>query len=237
MFEQHLRNTEHNRGGTEQYWYIHSIAAAYTAAMACFSASAWLGEGSAFQAAACVGAQLIAVACALLCRRALTARMWLSAIASAVFATGCAYWAALGLQHAWEANSAPVGLPMIIFLAALEPALFLLAEHIKQGREAVRTANPPNSTRLASLALGAAVASALSPAWAHSGANATAIHSQQPMIERRQAFDGAREKAIALAKANPSWTQERIALHAGAKRSTVGKWLRDAQTMSERLRA
>ena len=50
---------------------------------------------------------------------------------------------------AWYDDAERNGEPMVIFLAALEPALFLLAEHVKEGREALRAAHEKNERETA----------------------------------------------------------------------------------------
>jgi hypothetical protein len=72
-----------------------------------------------------------------------------SAIAAAILAGGCAWWASHGLALAWYDDAERNGEPMVIFMAALEPALFLLAEHVKEGREALRAAHEKNERELA----------------------------------------------------------------------------------------
>lgn len=118
----------------ETYWPIHLAAFLYMMLIGGFSVAAWIDNGEPFRAAMCAGAQVLAVVCAILARRAFTADMKLSGSVSIVFAGGCAYWAAQGLRHAWESNGATIDTAAVVFLAALEPGLFLLAEHIEQTR-------------------------------------------------------------------------------------------------------
>jgi len=128
-------------GGQEDYRAIHVAAVAYTLVIGWFSVAAWWDVGEPFRAATCGGAQVLAIVCAMLARRAATGQMPGSALAGMVFAAGCAWWAAQGVQHAWESNGAVASPVMVFFLAALEPGLFLLAEHVKEGRQALRAAH------------------------------------------------------------------------------------------------
>lgn len=128
-------------GGQEDYRTIHVAAVAYTVVIGWFSVAAWWNVGEPFRAATCGGAQVLAIVCAMLARRAATGQMPGSALAGMVFAAGCAWWAAQGVQHAWESNGAVASPVMVFFLAALEPGLFLLAEHVKEGRQALRAAH------------------------------------------------------------------------------------------------
>jgi len=122
----------------ESYGWIHALAGAYVIVVGAFAVAAWVGDGEGFRAVLCAGAQVLAIACAILARRSFTGEMpWMGALMVA-FTLGCAYWSALGIRHAWEANGQAANDLMVGFLAALEPLLFLAAEHIKEGREALR---------------------------------------------------------------------------------------------------
>lgn len=133
----------------EGYWWINGIAVALSLVIASMSWSAYEGAGQPERALVCIVAQALAIALAILGRRALTGQMPFSAIAAAILAGGCAWWASHGLALAWYDDAERNGEPMVIFLAALEPALFLLAEHVKEGREALRAAHQKNERELA----------------------------------------------------------------------------------------
>jgi len=122
----------------EGYWWINGIALALSAVIARMSAVAYGEIDQADRAFVCIVAQALAIALAILARRALTGQMPLSAFIAALLAGGCAWWASHGQ---WYGDADRNGEPMVIFMAALEPALFLLAEHIKEGRETLRAAH------------------------------------------------------------------------------------------------
>ncbi len=106
-----------------------------------FSAYGASGIEGAFEKAwICVTCQGLGIALAILARRALTGQMMLSGVAAAIAAGGCAWWASHGLALAWARGGDPANDWMVFFLTALEPGIFLLAEHIKEGREALRRA-------------------------------------------------------------------------------------------------
>lgn len=133
----------------EGYWWINGIAVALSLVIATMSWSAYEAIGQPERALVCIVAQALAIALAILGRRALTGQMPVSALAAALLAGGCAWWASHGLALAWYDDAGRNGEPMVIFLAALEPALFLLAEHVKEGREALRAAHEKNERELA----------------------------------------------------------------------------------------
>ena len=133
----------------EGYWWINGIAVALSLVIASMSWSAYDDIGQPERALVCIVAQALAIALAILGRRALTGQMPFSAIAAAILAGGCAWWASHGLALAWYDDAERNGEPMVIFMAALEPALFLLAEHVKEGREALRAAHEKNERELA----------------------------------------------------------------------------------------
>jgi hypothetical protein len=125
----------------EGYWWINGIALALSAVVANMSWSAYSAIGASDRALVCIITQGVAVAAAILSRRASTGQMGFAALACLALAGGCAWWSSHGLALAWYGNADRNGEPMVIFMAALEPALFLLAEHIKEGREALRAAH------------------------------------------------------------------------------------------------
>lgn len=237
--------------GREQYGFVHWAAGCYVCVIGGYSVAAYLAEGEGFRAAMCAGAQLLAIVSAILARRALTGQMPVSAIFGAGFALGCAWWSAQGLQHAWESNGSDVvNMPMVVFLAALEPGLFLLAEHIKEGREALREAHEREEREQAEelrrirareearerqprpvLATSGGVALAALPAGANAGELAlpSAPASERPaIVSTNTGYASAREHALALKRANPALTEEQARAATGAPRSTIGKWWREA---------
>jgi hypothetical protein len=124
----------------EGYGWIHTLALAYCVIVGGFSVAAWFNDGEPFRAAVCAGAQVLSIIMALVARRGFTGQMTLSGIACVVIAFGFALWAAEGLAHAWSANGAEIEEWQVWFLTGSEPAIFLLIEHIKEGREAIRKA-------------------------------------------------------------------------------------------------
>lgn len=126
----------------EGYWWINGIALALSVVIASMSWTAYTDPGvdEPQRAVACIIAQAVAIATAILARRAITAQMGVSALAAGGLAAGCAWWASHGIALAWYGDQERNGEVMVLFLAVLEPALFLLAEHVKEGREALRTA-------------------------------------------------------------------------------------------------
>lgn len=124
----------------EGYGWIHTLALAYCVIVGGFSVAAWFNDGEPFRAAVCAGAQVLSIIMALVARRGFTGQMTLSGIACVAIAFGFALWAAEGLAHAWSANGAQIEEWQVWFLTGSEPAIFLLIEHIKEGREALRTA-------------------------------------------------------------------------------------------------
>jgi hypothetical protein len=133
----------------EGYWWINGIAVALSLVIASMSWTAYDVAGQPERALVCIVAQALAIALAILGRRALTGQMPFSAIAAGLLAGGCAWWASHGLALAWYDDAERNGEPMVIFLAALEPALFLLAEHVKEGREALRAAHEKSEREMA----------------------------------------------------------------------------------------
>lgn len=124
----------------EGYWWINGIALSLSAVIAWMSWSAYGDDGQHDRALVCIVAQALAIALAILARRALTGQMPVSAVIAGGLAAGCAWWASHGLALAWYEDAERNSEPMVIFMAALEPALFLLAEHVKEGRETLRAA-------------------------------------------------------------------------------------------------
>lgn len=133
----------------EGYGWIHVLALAYCVVIGIFSVGAWLSDGHAFRAAICAGAQLLSVVMALLARRALTGQMVIGGIICGGIAFGFSTWAAAGLEHAWAANGATIQDWQVWFLTGSEPAIFLLIEHIKEGRETLRAAHKKHEQELA----------------------------------------------------------------------------------------
>lgn len=231
----------------ESYWWINAIALALSVLIAKMSISAYEAAGALDNAWICVTCQAIAIVCAVMARRALTGQMPVSGVVCIAAALGAAWWASHGLGLAWEAGGDRANEWMVFFLTALEPSLFLLAEHIREGREALRAAHAKDEEETAAelarirsqdsarwgprLATAGGVALAASPAAANVGdvalppalsAEPTAIVSTNTGYATKHAH------ALALARSNPALTQEQIGAQIGAPRSTVGKWLRDA---------
>lgn len=118
----------------ESYWWINGVGLWLSAVIAAHSIHAYWAAGMTMFAFLCVSAQLTAIACAILARRAMTADMPAAGAVAALAAMGCAYWAAKGLAFAWDQSGQPVFTPAVWFICALEPGLFLLAEHVRAGR-------------------------------------------------------------------------------------------------------
>lgn len=125
----------------EGYLWINAIAVVLSIVIAAMSWEAYGQVGELDHAMVCIVSQALAIALAILSRRAITAQMPLAAFAAFALACGCAWWSSHGLALAWYDDADLNGEPMVIFMAALEPALFLLAEHIKEGREVLRVAH------------------------------------------------------------------------------------------------
>ena len=232
----------------EGYWWINGIALALSLLIAKMSFGAYAAIGAPDNAWVCVTCQGLAIALAILGRRALTAQMPLAGLCAGLGALGCAWWASHGLALAWAQGGDPANEWMVFFLTALEPALFLLAEHVREGREALRTAHEreeaETSAELARIrdrdsarwgprlvASGGAALGTL-PAAANASEVAPMVSSNPPqsaIVSTNTGYASAREHAIALKRNNPALTQEQIGHHVGAPRSTVGKWLRTAQ--------
>lgn len=239
----------------EGYLWINAIALALSCVIAWMSWDAYSAAGQPDRALVCIVSQGLAIALAILGRRALTGQMPLAALASAVLAGGCAWWASHGLALAWYDNAERNGEPMVIFMAALEPALFLLAEHVKEGRETLRAAHEKaeaetaselaairareaarhESPRLATqdgIALGAGalatVASGVSESLPMASAHGRSVSEPSPIVSDNLGYASAREHAVALKSNNMALTQDEIAAKVGKPRSTVGKWLREA---------
>lgn len=237
-------------GGEERYWWIHGAAGAYCLLMCYFSVASWVTEQQYFHAGTCAGAQALAVVTAILARRAFTGQMpWMGTLLL-VATGGCAWWASLGLQHAWEISGSSIESGPVFFLAALEPGLFLAAEHIQEGRETLRkhaaastplpvTAPPPSAPvprlppkrvplHLVPAAGGVAQSMIPGAALAHDIAlpPAPAPQERPAIVSMDTGYPTAKEHAYALKDRHPDWSQERIAKEVGAARPTVGKWLR-----------
>jgi len=118
------------------YWWINAVGIALTLTVAFMSIGAYNAAGEPSKAMLCVMAQIVAIAAAILARRSFTGHMPIAGIVVLVFAGGCAYWSSHGLALAWYGQADQLGVE-VVFLALLEPGLFLLAEHIKEGREAL----------------------------------------------------------------------------------------------------
>lgn len=230
----------------EGYWWINAVALALSLLIAKMSFGAYAAAGAPDNAWVCVTCQALAIVLAILARRALTAQMPVAGICAGLGALGCAWWTSHGLGLAWNQGGDEANGWMVFFLTALEPALFLLAEHVREGRQSLRVAHAQDEAETAAelarirdrdgakwgprLAAGGSVALAAQPASADMGAlappplPALAPHA---ITTTNTGYATAREHAIALKRANGGLTQEQIGAQVGAPRSTVGKWLRD----------
>lgn len=126
--------SSHMTAAREGYWWINAIGIGLTIVIASMSIHAYGATGQQDKAAVCVICQLIAIGCAVLARRALMAGQTGSAIAALAFAVGAAWWASKGLALAWARDGQAAEQWMVLFLTLLEPSLFLLAEHVRDGR-------------------------------------------------------------------------------------------------------
>lgn len=239
----------------ESYGWVHALAGAYVAVVGGFAVSAWLDQGEAFRAAMCAGAQILAIVCAILARRAFTGQMPGMGVVMVLFTLGCAYWSALGIAHAWETNGESASTLMVGFLAALEPLLFLAAEHIREGREALREQfRRDEADTQAALVAARARDQSWGPRLAASGgavvatlpaaANAsdlTPLCSPAPertaIVSTNVGYADARAHALAAKRADPRLTEARAAQLIGVPKSTVGSWWRRAGLTGERVAA
>lgn len=188
----------------EGYGWIHFLALAYCVVVGLFSVIAWLGDGEPFRAAVCAGAQVLSIIMALVARRGFTGQMTISGLACVGIAFGFALWAAEGLAHAWSANGAEIEEWQVWFLTGSEPAIFLLIEHIKEGREALRKAQAKADQEEAD-ALATARAkdeanrqkSPAQPADARAAGETARIYQFQPVETARQPVDQPGEAAEA----------------------------------------
>lgn len=127
----------------EGYWWINLAGLALSLLIAKMSFGAYGAsgiEGALDKAWICVTCQALAIALAILARRAFTGQMFPEGLVAGAAAAGCAWWASHGLALAWAKGGDPANEWMVFFLTALEPGLFLLAEQVKEGREALRVA-------------------------------------------------------------------------------------------------
>lgn len=123
----------------EGYWWINTAGLALSLLIAKMSFGAY-GAEAIDKAWICVTCQGLAIALAITARRALTGQMGFAALLAGAGAAGCAWWASHGLALAWAKGGDPANAWMVFFLTALEPGIFLLAEHVKEGRSALRAA-------------------------------------------------------------------------------------------------
>jgi len=231
----------------ESYGWVHWLAGAYVVVVGAFAVVAWLDQGEPFRAVMCAGAQILAIVCAILARRAYTGQMPLVGSAMVAFTLGCAYWSALGIQHAWQSNGTDANWFMVGFLAALEPLLFLAAEHIKEGREALREQFKRDEAetkaaleaaqkrdqqwapRLA--AAGGVVVATTTPAQA---AAHEVVVSPAPLVappaivSTNTGYADQHAHALAIKRADPRLSEARGAQIVGVPKSTVGAWWRKA---------
>ena len=229
----------------EGYWWINAAALALSALIGKMSVGAYASAGTIDNAWVCVTCQALAIALAILARRALTAQMPVAGIGAGLGALGCAWWASHGLALAWASGGDPANVWMVFFLTALEPALFLLAEHVREGREALRAHHAKEEAETAAelarvrerdaarwgprLAATGGLALGVVPAGANASEVAPTLASipERPAIMSTIGYASARDHAIALKSAHPAFTQEQIGHRVGAPRSTVVRWLRN----------
>lgn len=242
----------------EMYWWINGAAVVLSLVIAKMSVSAYAAIGQTDKALLCVTCQILGIVAAVLARRALTAQMpWIGALVGAG-ALGSAWWASHGLALAWTAGGDPANEWMVFFLTAFEPLLFLCAEHIKEGREALRAAQlkadadtaaelaaireradrsteRPRLATLDGIALGASgVALTVSGASAQvsdialPAAHLGAIASERAPIESSVNYPSARHHVLALMSGGVT---KRAELHriTGVKPSTVSNWARQIE--------
>jgi len=231
----------------EGYWWINGIALALSCVIARMSMSAYASAHLEDRALVCIVSQALAIALAILARRALTAQMPWAGIGGMLLAGGCAWWASHGLALAWYGDQERNSEPMVIFMAVLEPALFLLAEHVREGRQALRAAHEKDEAETMaelernrqerSARLGPRLATSGGVALAAAPMSANAAQGVLPpahpvqesaIVSTNTGYASAREHALALKRDNPALTQEQISATVGRPRSTVGKWLRAA---------
>lgn len=228
----------------EGYWWINGIALALSFVIARMSISAYWDAGDPNKALICVICQAMAIALAILARRALTGQMTLPGLAAGAGAAVCSWWASHGLALAWGDDA---NIYMVFVLTALEPAIFLLAEHVREGRDVLRHAHAKDEEETAAelarirekdsarwgprLAASGGIALGASPALASAGElapNPAYSAEQAAIVSTNTGYATAHEHALALKRADPRLTQEQIGATVGAPRSTVGKWIRDA---------
>lgn len=227
-------------GAKEGYWWINALAIGLTFVIAYMSVSAYAASGTPEKALVCVICQLIAIASAIIARRAITAGMPLAASVGGAFALGCAFWASHGLALAWDRGGDAQNGYMVFFLTALEPALFLLVEHVREGRSALRNAHEAERKRSdedRSRALRQAEAWALTAAAApvalsagsplvaaQATPHAPPMRERSPIIETNTGFPDARAHALALYQAGEDNAAE-IARATGVPASTARRWV------------
>lgn len=237
----------------EGYWWINGIALALSLLIAAMSFSAYADAGAPMNAWVCVTCQALAIALAILARRAMTAQMPLAGLAAGVGALGCAWWASHGLALAWSQSGDPANVWMVFFLTALEPALFLLAEHVREGRDAIRVAHERDAAEQAAelarirerdgnwgprlAATGGAALVVASPAAASVPAPPPVrepAYETPAIVSTNTGYADPKAHVFALTDANPHLSQVQIARIVGRPRSTVNKWLLDRARDSKR---
>lgn len=230
----------------ESYGWVHALAGAYVVVVGGFAVVAWLDQDEPFRAVMCAGAQVLAIVCAILARRSFTGEMpWMGWL-MVLFTGGCAYWSALGIEHAWSSNGAEASPLMVGFLAALEPLLFLAAEHIKEGRDALReqfrrddaeqkaaleVARARDRNWAPQLATVGGVAVAAIPAQAGAsdlGIGVSHLVETSAIVTTDTGYANQHDHALAVKKADRRLTEARAAQIVGAPKSTIGAWWRKA---------
>jgi len=223
-------------GETESYGWIIGCGFVLTLVIAGYSVTTYLDQGEPFRAALCFVSQLMAIACAVMARRAFLTSLPIMGWAFAVAALGCAYWSAQGLQNAWIATGAEANVAAVWFIAALEPGLFLGIEHVRDRRLVSQIAT--------SASVSPAVAAPVAVEPINPGpAPRVATPSKHPPLRRSQeraaiigepvAGGSARERAIAIRSADPGISIPAIAKRVGYSRSQVWRWIKDASATGE----
>lgn len=221
------------------FWWINLIALALSAMIGRMSYAAYESIGESDKALVCITCQALAIALAVLARRAMVAGNPVSGVLCGLGALGCAVWASHGLALAWGAENQL----MVVFLTALEPAMFLMIEHIKESRLALAEGDIKRQEDERALArelteirarqaLGAVAGGALAatPAQALAAEPAGALYAPPPapsasIVSLNTGYATPKAHVLALRATYPDWTVARIARAANVKRTTASYWL------------
>jgi len=235
----------------EMYWWINGAAVVLSLVIAKMSIGAYAAIGQTDKALMCVTCQLLGIVAAVLARRALTAQMPIVGVVVAAGALGCAWWASHGLALAWATGGDLANQWMVFFLTAFEPLLFLCAEHIREGRQALRAAQAQADAETAeelkrirereSAQLGIRLATAGGIALTVAAPTAQAAHPP-PMMSAPSAHVSDRAPIVsqntghATARAHVEYlmaqgVRKRVDLHrqTGVPLSTISRWAREIE--------